>query len=534
VALARPELLTRRRLLADMSAAAAIVAAVFAPLAVVYFRVQREHGFSRTTTELAQYSAQLLDYLRVPAGGFSWGGLLSQGLPERELFPGFAVLTLAAVGVSSIFYARGAPPPRAGHAAIVCLGTARSALGLGRGIPGMVATYALVAIWTLWLSTGPGFLKPYGLLLRVLPGLSGLRVPARLATMVIMALVVLASVGAAHVLQRLSRRTAAAVAVIVALVVLLEGQHGNGPVDALAPEQRKLDAAAYAWLRTSPPGAVLELNITSQDDLHAFTLLYQLNTLRHGHPIVNGYSGWPAALQEFLGGPSSPFAEPGQTADTLAGLRAIGVRYLLLHTRTYADASYADRVLAEIRAATDQRGEERQFRGTFAWELPAGATDGESGPPPALRRIDSTSFDAAASRNPDRLALAFDGDIETRWLSGERQTGSEWIEFRLNQPLDVGRVRIENSPWGWADYPRRLIVESTDDTGTSRVLFDGTVLAQLVQSLATTERAIVELNLPPNRTRTLRLRQGGTTRTWFWSMNELGLYARSGDASSGR
>jgi hypothetical protein len=28
--------------------------------------------------------------------------------------------------------------------------------------------------------------------------------------------------------------------------------------------------------------------------------------LSHGHPIVNGYSGYGSALQEFLGGGASP------------------------------------------------------------------------------------------------------------------------------------------------------------------------------------------------------------------------------------
>ena len=32
--------------------------------------------------------------------------------------------------------------------------------------------------------------------------------------------------------------------------------------------------------------------------------------------------------------------------------------------------------------------------------------------------------------------------------------------------------------------------------------------------------------LPPNRTRTLTIRQTGRTRRWFWAVHELDVYAR--------
>ena len=39
-------------------------------------------------------------------------------------------------------------------------------------------------------------------------------------------------------------------------------------------------------------------------------------------------------------------------------------------------------------------------------------------------------------------------------------------------------------------------------------------------------RAPVDVDLPPNRTTVLRLRQTGDTRTMFWSVHELGLWER--------
>jgi hypothetical protein len=139
----------------------------------------------------------------------------------------------------------------------------------------------------------------------------------------------------------------------------------------------------------------------------------------------------------------------------------------------------------------------------------------------------SASFTPKASQVPERLPLAFDGNIETRWLTGTRQTGNEWLELQLKQPADIGRVRIETSPRGLVDYPRHLVVESIDEQGLSQVLFEGSVLTRLIESLGTDDhRAPVDIDLPPNRTSILRLRQTGETRRWFWSVHELSVWRR--------
>src|SRR5207342_261596 len=62
VELARPTPpLQRRRIAADMSAAGLVVATAIAPVALVYYRLQREHGFTRTIEQLG-LSAGLADY----------------------------------------------------------------------------------------------------------------------------------------------------------------------------------------------------------------------------------------------------------------------------------------------------------------------------------------------------------------------------------------------------------------------------------------------------------------------------------------
>src|SRR5581483_11909436 len=131
------------------------------------------------------------------------------------------------------------------------------------------------------------------------------RVPARFSAVAIVAFAVLAAVGFAWVLSRLPRAAGIAWAVAIGGIILLEGQHGVFVSTVPFAFERSWDRVTYEWLRTSPPGATLELNITQQDDFHPYTTTYQLESLRHRHPIVNGYSGFKSQLQEWLGGPAS-------------------------------------------------------------------------------------------------------------------------------------------------------------------------------------------------------------------------------------
>jgi hypothetical protein len=499
--LVRPRL-PRARIVGDLAAAGIGIGAALTPFAWMYIRVQRERSLDRGTDDLLYYSAQIADYFKIAPGGWSWGGLLAPGGPERQLFLGLIAMAFAGVALLMAVRSRGEWLR-------------------------YVVTYAVVTLVALWISMGPGDhdpWRPYDLLYRVVPGFSGMRVPARLATLVDLGLVVLAAAGAARVLARLPRGAALVTTAALGLLVVVEGRL-VASIDPFPPIQRRLDRAAYEWLRDSPPGAAIELSIAQQNDFHPYTLIYQFNTLLHRHPIVNGYTGWTSGLQEFLGGPASPFREPGHVREALEALRAIGVQYVLLHWWTYADAGEPARILAEIRAAPDQYAEEREFQNTFAWRLADVAASRLGGGGENGQRIDPSSFTAAASHAGDRLPLMFDGDIETRWLTGTRQAGTEWLEFRLRQPTDVARVRIETSPRGLVDYPRQLVVESIDGRGSTRVLFDGPVLTRLITSIAFNERrAPIDLDLPPNHTTTLRLRQTGETHRWFWSVHELTLF----------
>ena len=184
-----------------------------------------------------------------------------------------------------------------------------------------------------------------------------MRVPARLASIVILALAVLAGAGFARLFDRLSRRWAAVAAMAFAAVIVLEGQHRVRVREVPGWREHNWDRVAYTWLRNSPPGAAIELEITGMNYFQTTTTLFQLHALEHRHPIVNGYSGWSTQLQELLGARRSPLHEPGHVAEVVRGLRRAGVRYVLLHEATFVEPEIG---AADCRRAAGRRRSDRR------------------------------------------------------------------------------------------------------------------------------------------------------------------------------
>jgi len=503
VELLRPRLLSRMRILGDLSVAAVGIGAVLAPIVFVYFRLQQQMRFTRDPGLLAGYSAGLSDYFRVAQGAWNWGGLLPGGHVERHLFQGFAVMTFALVGLCTA-----------------------SAHERDEGYPGSwrrtVITYGVIAALAVWLSMGPGPWRPYGWLVRFVPGFSGMRVPARLASIVVLALAVLAGAGFARLFNRLSRRWAAVAAMVFGAVIVLEGQHRVGVREVPGWREHNWDRVAYTWLRNSPPGAALELEITGMNYFQTTTTLFQLQALEHRHPIVNGYSGWSTQLQELLGARRSPVHEPGHMAEVVRGLRRVGVRYILLHQATFVEPELARQIVDELQAADDQMAEAHQWPGTWVWRL----KDIDPNPPPpvGLALLDPKAFRLRASHDQARLPLIFDGNLDTRWMTSERQTGTEWVEVQLPRPAHLRRLEIVGGGRSVLDYPQRLRIDSTDPAGVSQTLFDGSIVEPYVESVAFNDlHPSVALDLPGNQTVVLRIQQIGRGANW-WSIYELKLW----------
>ncbi|HSK08943.1 MAG TPA: hypothetical protein VK911_05160 [Vicinamibacterales bacterium] len=493
------------RLVAGLAVATGAVVFVLVPVAQAYLRIRSTFGFRRSIGEMTRFSATVADYWHIP-GLPLWSGRLPAGALEHMLFPGLAVVALAVLGLMAGAW-----------------GVLRKQADTGRWT---TATYTLVVVLAVWLSFGPSVPGPYRWLASYLPGFDGLRVPARFIVIVALGLAVLAGGGVAWMTARLRPALGAVLAAGLGLAIVAEGYGGPMPLaafDAGQHDRRNLNA----WLRAAPAGGLLELPVAGPG-FEPFTLTYQYNTLLHGHPIVNGYSGSGYALQDFLAGRGTPLADDREIPAMLRGLRGLDVRYLVLHRSLYEQRHGVEAARALEQAIDDATGQiaaGARFPDAVAWRLaeadcpaPAPGAAGEPIPPDAVSLTASTA--------PDEARLAMDGTTETRWSSGRAQAGGEWFRLALPRETDVGALLLRTDRWGHTERPRRFVVESEDSAGSRRVLFDDSPLPQMMAEIARHGvLAPTAIHLPPNASRVLLLRQLGRGPL-HWSIYELELRTR--------
>jgi hypothetical protein len=505
-----------KRLVPHLATAALVIAGAIAPFALAYITLRRQ-GLHRLESDWTMFSADVGSYFLTAGSVGFWRWLHGALNSEAQLFPGLTVLVLAA---SAPLIPR--PEPRVPSAESQ-IPNPESRLRL----------YSFIAAAAFILSLGPApkawghqFLPtgPYLWLVRIVPGLDGLRAPARISVVVYLALAVLAAFGAARLFSVLSNRARGIAFLSIAVFALLEGAAVPLQLAAVDGRGRPQDRAVYRWLATSDAGAVLELPIREWDITP--TLVYQYATLFHGHPILNGYSGYGSALQEFLGGSGSPLRELAYADGSLAMLRAIGVRYVLVHPGDYDDQAFGAATVRAIKESSGHVAETRDYGAVVAFRLLPAAADPAMAAPAAgtLQRIAPTHVTATASRSPERLPLAFDGNLDTRWTSLDRQTGDEWIAIAFDRPYDLARVSLRLNRWSLGDYPRELSVEVTSGAAIKEV-YKGDVLRLLGLGLFRTgSYPSIDIDIAPRPTTAVRLRQLGRTRRWFWSIDEIELW----------
>jgi hypothetical protein len=510
-----------RRMLMDAAIVLTLLAAPLAPVVDVYYGVQARHGFERDTADNLAYSAHVDSYLRVWDGMKTWKWLPRETTAVQALFPGFTLLTLALLGLRH---------------------RARDDRDNGPAMlpqSDYVRLYAAVAVIAFVLSLGPVPIAwgrqlmasgPYAWLLAVVPGLDGLRIPARLGTVVMLALSVLAAFGASRVLSsRLGSGGRLAAGTAFALLALVEGYGGPVPVAAFDPEGRTQDRALYRWLAAEGRGAVMHFPISEERRRErrvagfSVDLFHQHGTLLHGLPIVNGGPEYAPALTRFLAGGASPLREPALMPDALAMLSALGVRHVVVHANDYLDETTAAERIRQI-ADSGMVVDQQQLDSVTGYTLYPVET------PPVrnasdVRKLASSQLTVTGSHASERVFRMLDGDPDSRWISGRRQTGDEWIEILLDRPSNIRVLRLQMASRSLGDYPRSLIVESIGRDGPVEQVFAGSVLPQLGHALVREpSRPTIEIVLPENSSRVLRLRQTGRTRTFNWSIHELELW----------
>jgi hypothetical protein len=395
----------RWQTLAALATAAAAVVVLTVPLLLPYVAVRETLELGRTRGETIRYSADVYSYATAAAGQATWGAAARAfPKPEGDLFPGLTTIALALLGmalwrretsdeaekrpwlvwtlrVALVLHLIATAAVLLNRRMLLDLGLftisisdANQLLVRAAVLAVMIAVlsaaarvrmrsflrtrgffvFALVA--AVWLSLGPAprslgvpieLASPYALLYEHVPGYDGLRVPARLATVVTLMLAVLAGLGAAVI----GRRRFAAGAIGVACVVALaESVILPLPVERLARPARA-PAAYHALAREPASTVVAELPLGDvEGDLRAMFF-----GLAHRRPILNGYSGFFPPHYTLLTVALSDV--PAHPEIALAALNEQGATHVLVH-----EAAWPDDSGAQTTAALKQRGAIEIFR----------------------------------------------------------------------------------------------------------------------------------------------------------------------------
>ena len=182
-------------------------------------------------------------------------------------FPGLATIALAASG-AAIGWRRG---ERRSTLALV------GVLVVGAGLSG-------------GMHLGVGAFEPYRLLFDHVPGFDRLRSPYRFIVLTQVALVGLAAF-AVDGLWNARRRLGRVVVVGAVLAAMAEGIPASAR-SARVPDTRRFDWVE--WLDTKPTGnvALVPFPATGSADDYVATTVAMLAGFDHGHPLVNGYTGF--------------------------------------------------------------------------------------------------------------------------------------------------------------------------------------------------------------------------------------------------
>jgi hypothetical protein len=286
------------------------------PYMLPYLDTGRRFGL-RDDSQILYYSGQVSSYFSSPPQNWLWGW--TESGPEVNLFLGWTTMVLAVAAV-------GYRPRR------------------------RVFVFGAVAALSIDLSLGLNS-RLYTWLLDHLAFLHGLRCPSRFSIVACCAVAALAAFGMLAIQQHLSSRHARAAAAVVPIVLALMLAEFRTTGMSLMNLPRSF-GTVYKVMHAAGPGVVIEFPIPRADQLAGHDPDYQLWSISHWHPLINGYSGYypPEYIDTLTRMREFP------SDDTIAHLHRLDVRYVIVHCsflRTEKGADLCTPFLLKLGARSD-------------------------------------------------------------------------------------------------------------------------------------------------------------------------------------
>jgi hypothetical protein len=538
--------LSRGRDLLKVIAAWSVAVLLMSPILYGYWTITRAYNLKRGGEEIRAFSADILSVLNASYMSRTWHWLQVVTRPESDLFPGLTIILVVAaalvlawriasrepighvrgarilIGIGCIGLAMGiarfafgpfklaigglrllsvTAPEKPISVAAVCLlaaGLTHPAVRTAWRRKSPLAFYLLgaVAMWLMALGPAPTFMNtqalykaPYAWLL-MLPGVDGVRVPARFWMLAVLCLAIAAALGLRLIMQRWPRAARAVPALTIAGLLI--------------------DAWPYALPMEARPGE--RPNHTQADVRLDLPLGPEVDTLalyravQHRRPLFNGYSGYFAphysALHRLL---------LDQDPAIIARLSELGsIEVMVDHA---LDPSGTWRAFMEgtprarrIEAAAD-------YTSYFVPLL------SEKTPLASGRSLPIVS--AAASVNSNWWPLVTDGNLYTRWHAGREQRRGDWFTADLGGEHQVSGVEMLIGGYV-ADFPRELLVEtSVDGTAWTPAWSGRTAIVAFSGALQDPRDVPLSLPITPRAARFVRFTQAGPEMVHYWSIAEL-------------
>jgi hypothetical protein len=541
----------------------AVAALPLAPILARYVQTHREFGLTRNLGEIASFGADIAAPLCAPSSLTFWGWLRIACAPEGELFAGVGLIGLCLVAalmrrgqdrppeLESAFAARrsirgvrlllllAAIVYGTIAVSVVVAGPWRIDLGwlrasasgvdkplsvtvafllaaylLSPAFAAMVrrrsaATFYLIAAVICWvLSWGPFprllgtdalYQAPFAWLLQ-LPGVDGLRVPARFWMMTVLCLCVYAGIGLAERFSRWSRGRTAAVVMVAAIAILIDGW-------------MTIPAAAVPtpFAGAAPLRGQTVISLPLGDFAPDVAALYGAVTGQWRS--VNGFSGYEPgyyeAVRTLAQGRSDALFEP---------FVARGDLFVVVDEHDQAMRAYVER---QPRASVVGRMAWGGGRQVMQYRIPRRPI---SVSPPVVLGERARVFLLTASCSPESLARVLDLDPDTAWLCGP-QTVDHFLAVDLGHVVRVGVV-VQALGAAAAGFPRHLAIETSVDGTSWEPAWQGSPAAAVLAAAMDQPRLTrVVLPFPPRAARYVRLRQTGREPRTYWSMSELEVWS---------
>ena len=137
-----------------------------------------------------------------------------------------------------------------------------------------------------------------------------------------------------------------------------------------------------------------------------------------------------------------------------------------------------------------------------------------------LKLIDSSEFSIVSNKRQNEINKIVDGDIDTRWGTGEHQRRGQFVKVTFNAPKLIKEINLETAKWH-SDYPRELHIECIKPDKTINVLLDESKTKSFAYVFNSDN---LDLQFTQSLCSELVLKQEGYHPVVDWSIAEMRIY----------